>query len=310
LQEQASNRGWTFSVGYTSALDEPLEKLAGTRIPANFLEGAERQNFFAREAIRIDDVDARKFALPEAAPACNASADAFDWRALGKVTRVKHQKGCGSCWDFTAAAAYESSYLIRNNLVVDTSEQHILDCSGAGTCSGGWYGPVWGWMMNTGVTDEGALPYVAADQACHTNIQGRYRDVAWGFVTSSSSIPSISQMKAALCEHGPLAVAMMATPAFQAYTGGVFNEANTSGINHAVTIVGWHDEKQAWLVKNSWGDRWGLGGYFWIRYNSNNIGYAAAWVRAASARYTLNPGILELLNKLKLSDKILNHTQR
>lgn len=49
--------------------------------------------------------------------------------------------------------------------------------------------------------------------------------------------------------------------------------------NHGITIVGWDDsysrdnfgtEKPeadgAWYCKNSWGDQWGEGGYFWISY--------------------------------------------
>merc|ERR1712146_434676 len=42
---------------------------------------------------------------------------------------------------------------------------------------------------------------------------------------------------------------------------------------HAVCCVGYDDEKQVFIVRNSWGDEWGDGGYFYMPYeyisNSN-----------------------------------------
>lgn len=35
---------------------------------------------------------------------------------------------------------------------------------------------------------------------------------------------------------------------------------------HAVVAVGYDDAKQMFLVRNSWGSEWGLGGYFWMPY--------------------------------------------
>jgi len=69
----------------------------------------------------------------------------------------------------------------------------------------------------------------------------------------------------------------------------VFNERNlgtpNAPVNHAVTLIGWDEDKHAWLIKNSWGQGWGepagsgtQRGYMWISYDSNNIGYGAAWV--------------------------------
>lgn len=37
----------------------------------------------------------------------------IDWRQLGKVTRVKDQKMCASCWAFCSIAALESAYMIH-----------------------------------------------------------------------------------------------------------------------------------------------------------------------------------------------------
>jgi C1A family cysteine protease len=36
---------------------------------------------------------------------------------------------------------------------------------------------------------------------------------------------------------------------------------------HAVSLVGYDDAKQAFLVRNSWGTNWGLKGYFWMSYD-------------------------------------------
>jgi C1A family cysteine protease len=35
---------------------------------------------------------------------------------------------------------------------------------------------------------------------------------------------------------------------------------------HAVTCVGYDDDKGCFLVRNSWGENWGLEGYFWMPY--------------------------------------------
>ena len=72
-------------------------------------------------------------------------------------------------------------------------------------------------------------------------------------------------------------------------------------MNHCVTIVGWDDSKQAWLVKNSWGTGWGSTcgfgterGYIWIKYGCDNIGLFPGWVLAKSRWWILD------LDKFKL----------
>jgi hypothetical protein len=45
---------------------------------------------------------------------------------------------------------------------------------------------------------------------------------------------------------------------------------------HAWTITGWDDTKQAWLMQNSWGTDWGLGGRAWLPYSAlNGVGWEA-----------------------------------
>jgi cathepsin L len=240
------------------------------------------------------DVQARDAALklnprwkfPELLIACNANLAKFSWKDRGKVTPVKNQDGCGSCWDFGTMGAYEGSYAIRNNALVDTSEQDVLSCSGAGSCGGGWW--AFPWLISHGTSTEAAYPYTATDSACNAGVPVSYRAVAWGYVIPSGGIPTVQQMKQALCDHGPLAVAVYVSGAFQAYSSGVFNEHDTThNINHGVTLVGWDDTKHAWLIKNSWGTGWGMAGYMWIDYTSNKIGQGAAWVQARNRWYLI-----------------------
>jgi cathepsin L len=128
LEEAKVREAWTFDVGYTEAMDVPLEQLAGTRIPENLLEIAKAQNVFAKEAVRIDIEAAKNVKIVDLG-LCSASAKQFDWRSKGKVTAVRNQGSCGSCWAFGAMGAYESSFAIRNGQSVDGAEQHALNCA-------------------------------------------------------------------------------------------------------------------------------------------------------------------------------------
>src|ERR1700738_5149064 len=267
LRQEIKAKKLTFEVGYTTALDESLDKLAGTRAPADLPEQAKRQNEIGAKLLHLD-LEARDQylrinpRLPELQLKCSANLSAFDWRSLGKVTPVRNQDGCGSCWAFAAEGAYEGSYAIRNGTLEDTSEQDPLSCSGAGSCGGGWWAGVFNWLISHGDATEASYPYTATDSVCDTSIPAPYRAVTWAYVIPSGGIPSVAQTKQALCDHGPLAVAVLATPLFQAYTGpSVFNEHDTThGINHGITLIGWNDSKHAWLIKNSWGTGWGMAG--------------------------------------------------
>jgi C1A family cysteine protease len=288
LQElnQMRSRGInpTFTVGNNPALNRPLNQLAATRPPQNWLGRAHQQNLSASPLLR---------SLPpspgQRASVCSASASAFDWRSLDQVTPVRNQGACGSCWAFAAVSAFESSALFHNNVtyqqvqnIADGSEQQILNCSKPGEygCRGGWYHAAFELMTREGLVLEQSLPYQASDLPCPSignNL--KFQAKTWNVVRDDIKVPNVADLKQALCEHGSLAVAVNATLLFQGYKGGVFNEnASNNDVNHAVTLVGWDDSKQAWLMKNSWGTAWGENGYMWIAYGSNNIGYGAAWV--------------------------------
>jgi len=305
LRAEIKTKGLGFRVGYTTAMDEPLERLAGARMPQDLATRAPEQNRLAAELRRLD-LEALselrriqpKFRFPELQLKCSANLSSFSWRARRKVTPVRNQDGCGSCWAFATIGAFEGNYAIRNGQLIDSSEQEVLSCSGAGSCGGGWW--AFDYLISDGVSRETVYPYTATDTACNTSVAHPYRATVWGYVRSDGGTPTVSEMKQALCEHGPLAVAVWVSPAFQAYSAGVFDEKVVDkGINHGVTLVGWNDAEQAWLIKNSWGAGWGESGYMRIKYDSNRIGAGAAWVTARNRFYLLPKKYFELMPRIK-----------
>ena len=105
--------------------------------------------------------------------------------------------------------------------------------------------------------------------------------LSWDYVNSPpDKLPSVEQLKTALVKHGPIAAPIVYDECLGNYRGGVFNEKDLGTVNHVVLLVGWDDDKQAWLIKNSWGTEWGENGFAWIKYGSNNIGVFAAWIDA------------------------------
>ena len=65
----------------------------------------------------------------------------------------------------------------------------------------------------------------------------------------------------ALLQNGPVAIAISADN-WEYYGSGVFSCPQNSQINHAVLLVGY--TPTYWIVKNSWGPRFGINGYIYI----------------------------------------------
>eukprot|EP01017_Pseudomicrothorax_dubius_P012186 TRINITY_DN1483_c0_g1_i2.p1 TRINITY_DN1483_c0_g1~~TRINITY_DN1483_c0_g1_i2.p1 ORF type:complete len:103 (+),score=21.91 TRINITY_DN1483_c0_g1_i2:111-419(+) len=79
-----------------------------------------------------------------------------------------------------------------------------------------------------------------------------------------------------LVNTAPLSVALNATP-LQFYVKGVFNPVfcNPKNLNHGVLIVGYGISSGGipfWIVKNSWGTKWGEQGYFRIKRGAGKCG--------------------------------------
>jgi C1A family cysteine protease len=209
-----------------------------------------------------------------------ASAPAgFDWRNYNGgnyVTPIRNQSNCGSCWAFATTAALESNVLIVENspgVNFDASEQVLVSCSKAGTCSGGSIGNASTYIQNGGLPLESCFLYTATNNscgnACSTWDIDTYKIVGWYWVTTSS--PTVDTIKNALVTYGPLVTTMQVYADFFSYGSGVYSYAiGTFQGAHAILIVGYDDAGQYFIAKNSWGTGWGEAGYFKVAYSELN----------------------------------------
>ena len=226
----------------------------------------------------------------------------FDWRNVNGrsyVTGVREQKGCSSCWAIASAAALESSILITSHtpdVDLNLSEQALVSCDSRNLgCRGGWPDRAMSYLQTIGIPLETDAPYSSGetgiDGVCTAAMQqNTYRVTEFEKVATS-----VESIKRALIQYGPLLTQYVIFEDFMTYESGVYRhvEGFIEGI-HAVTIVGYDDTEQSWIVKNTWGPGWGEGGYFRIRSGTNECAieeqvYAVHFAVVPGASFVLSP---------------------
>ncbi|XP_017488271.1 PREDICTED: cathepsin L1-like [Rhagoletis zephyria] len=199
-----------------------------------------------------------------------------DWSQRGVLTPVKQQGQCGSCWSFAAVAAIESQVAIHTGQLVSLSEQNLLDCAvyGNNGCAGGLMNNAYEYVIqNGGIDTADSYPYLGAQRYCRFNTFSVGAQIS-SYVNLQRG--SEAELMYALAHSGPVSVGMDASrQSLQFYSSGVYDDPSCSSynLNHGVVVVGYGtttDGVDYFKVKNSWGQSWGMGGYFLIRRNAGN----------------------------------------
>jgi C1A family cysteine protease len=275
LRAQGVQKNWTFQVAATSVVNANINEITGV-VDGPMTSGSSGGAGQNSQPPTLGGNIA------------NANASTFDLRSLNYVTPIRDQNPCGSCWDFGAVAALETSILMRHKInpsQLDLSESQILNCANAGNCSGGWHYNVLAFLKANNTVYEKDNPYIARQNSCSAKPLSSFMVENWGWVGQNQTWPTKQEIKNALVKFGTVSACVFVNNSFQAYAAGVFNDdviRNNTGvdgqkINHVIQIIGWDDNLGAWLIKNSWGTRWGLQGFAWIDYKVMNIGKLATW---------------------------------
>jgi cathepsin B len=202
----------------------------------------------------------------------------FDARTKwpGLILPIRNQERCGSCWAFSAAETLGDRFSIASGKPGSPvlSAQDLVSCDTTDMgCQGGMLPNAWGYLQNSGTVDNTCLPYTSGGGDSGTCPNKCVNNQTWSsvkhFAKNSYPIQSVAAMQKEIMANGPIQVAFMVYESFMSYKSGVYwkhwYELKPLG-GHAVKIIGWGTEGgyDYWLVANSWGESWGLDGYFKI----------------------------------------------
>ena len=208
----------------------------------------------------------------------------YDLRTTGKLTPVKDQGTCGSCWTFGAMGSLESNLLPEE---WDFSENNLKNTSGfdLGHCDGGngfmsmayltrWDGPV----------TEADDPYSVSSDVSPADLTVRKHLQEVLILPARANATDNENIKQAVMTYGAVQTSMYWSDLSYNSTNKAYYYNSGTSTNHAVDIVGWDDTYSksnfasvpsgdgAFIIRNSWGTSWGMSGYFYISYYDSAVG--------------------------------------
>ncbi|CAN6249957.1 unnamed protein product [Urochloa humidicola] len=189
----------------------------------------------------------------------------------------------GSCWAFFAVRSVESINKLVTGELVTLSEQELVECStnrGNSGCNCGLMDSAFEFIIKTGGIDtEDGYPYKPVDGKCDINRKNAKVVSIDGFEDVPKNDEKSLQKAVA---HQPVSVAIEAGGReFQLYKSG----------------YGTENDKDNWIVPNSWGPKWGESGYIRMEHNINATSgkCGIAWRLTPQRRAQTLPSHLRLL---------------
>ncbi len=202
----------------------------------------------------------------------------YDLRDKGWVTDVKNQNPYGTCWAHATFGSLESHLKKSQGVEYDFSENNLVNLQEWDYS--GWWGAnaaaAEGYLLHwMGPVMEEDDHYYAVNGSERMAPAYHVQQVRW--IPGKSSATDNDRIKEAVTQYGGLWVSYYHEDPYLSPNNAYYYTGNSNG-NHAVTLVGWDDAYPkenfaseppgdgAYIVKNSWGKRWGEDGYFYVSY--------------------------------------------
>ena len=156
------------------------------------------------------------------------------------------------------------------------SEQNLVDCVtlpkyNSSGCKGGRTHQAFAYVKDNGIESESNYPYNAKQGPCHFDKNKTIARITDFHIDHSRNE---EVLKNAVATIGPIAVGIKVVKSLSSYRGGIYHATDCQGfMNHGVLAVGYGTEKgqDYWLIKNTWGVKWGISGYLKLARNKDNM---------------------------------------
>ena len=192
-------------------------------------------------------------------------------------TPVKNQGNLGACSAFAMVSIYE--YILKKNRKkeIDLSESFVYYnvrkmTNEIGEDSGSSLYNVVVTMGTEGVCAEHYCPYTDKPDM-PTPSSEAYEDALQRKVVKALNVQKdVNHIKSAVAQGYPVAVSLKVFDSFEPIGGLVARPSeieieNEQSGNHAMVVCGYSDEDKIFIVRNSWGPKFGDQGYCYIPYS-------------------------------------------
>ena len=211
----------------------------------------------------------------------------FDLRTEGRTAEIKNQGSLSTCWAYAATSALESSVLSDQKMTFDAFDMAKRNTYKRKTTDPGNYMMAVSYLLswNGPVVSEksGTAKHL---QEVHFFNQDDMDDIKWAVFRNGGVSTSI---------YAETGEGKFTKSDYYNSEEGAYYYYGNKNPNHDIVIIGWDDNYSAenfghkcpgngaFICQNSWGDKFGDDGVFYVSYYDTNIGnFGVSYVKLES----------------------------